>query len=87
MNENPRTVVTFILLPLLTLAFFVILTLFGIHPVSVIEIENATETEMQQFAEKLVYATHLLALMTVIICIFIIVYEIKKRRTKNDGLC
>jgi hypothetical protein len=76
MSEIPMRTM---LLLVLTLAFFTLLALFGIHPVNVIEIENATETEMQQFAEKLVYATHLLALMTVLICSFIIVYEIKKR--------
>jgi hypothetical protein len=50
MSEIPmRTMLALIILLLLTLAFFVILTLLGIHPVSVIEIENATETKMQQF--------------------------------------
>jgi uncharacterized membrane protein len=67
-------------------AFFAILTLLVIHPVSIIEIENATETEMQEYAEKLIFATNLLALMTVLICILVIVYDIKKRRTKNDSL-
>jgi hypothetical protein len=60
MSEIPiRTM----LLLLLTLAFFVILTLLGIHPVSVIEIENATETEMQQFKEQLIFTTVTLAFL------------------------